>query len=508
MKNRLTLLGCLTAMTFIFSCSYEDMSTKADHLITDIVIDTVGMGPVFQVSYGDTLALRPRVSRLGNEADNFSYEWRLSLSPNATTNIAAYKVVGKEKYLSYKVDVDPDARVYKLWYRVTDNLTGLLKSVIWDVEVLATSGQGLVVADTDDGMTSDLSVIQNYVFTLGMNEEQPTIYRRNLLAQKYGVRFDGVIRGINYQQCYLMKKMGNYLFGYTKNQLIQMNTLDYSYVFRGSELLYDQSVELNVENAITLSNNHFDYSYAQVMVTNGKMYRKNSTSAYSSAPQFPKYGLPFTGGYVANGKISMRAATFMFYDEQNGQFNYLSNSAGEITTPTIPAFTPGNQFDPGKVPGYQVLAAGGAASDHVFILKKEHLYQMYLLKNNGTANTIKDISAAPDIDKAIAWVICDNQTVVYYATPDHIYAIKYPLSSAMTFDHVYSSEDEITGLSLLRKTSKKILYDKTALVMTTYGVEGKVWILPIANLGIPDFDESKIRFFDGFKRITAVTMTE
>lgn len=71
------------------------------------------------------------------------------------------KVIGTEEQLKYYVEEVPDASSYGLWYKVTDKTSGLMESILWNVQVDASSGQGLVVAYTKDGRTTDFSIVQD-----------------------------------------------------------------------------------------------------------------------------------------------------------------------------------------------------------------------------------------------------------------------------------------------------------------------------------------------------------
>lgn len=154
----LTLLLCL-----LYACSYEDKTTYAGDPLPDIVIDTTNIPANLLITREDTLIVKPKVSKAGISKDQLEFEWRITLKPGRDFTMS--KIIGTEEELRYYVEEVPDASSYGLWYKVTDNTTGLMESILWDVQVDASSGQGLVVAYTKDGKTTDFSIVQDSLFT-------------------------------------------------------------------------------------------------------------------------------------------------------------------------------------------------------------------------------------------------------------------------------------------------------------------------------------------------------
>ena len=129
-------LGVFSSMT---SC-YDDQSSETTFTIPEIEVDTVGLNATqyvqsneyryrIDVQQFETLRLSFPVSQEGVENPDFSYEWKLSMAPEAYEN--KFMTIGTEKDLEYEITQSPNATPYLLWYQVTDNKTGLVKGMVW-----------------------------------------------------------------------------------------------------------------------------------------------------------------------------------------------------------------------------------------------------------------------------------------------------------------------------------------------------------------------------------------
>ena len=103
--------------------------------------------------------------------------------------------------LKYMVDVSAQNNAYKLVYEVRDNTTDIIQEQVFDVTVMSPFGSGLIVCDTKDEMTSDVSLIMAYNFTDSYHKEQDTVMR-NLFSSVNGRKINGVataVRSTTYQ---------------------------------------------------------------------------------------------------------------------------------------------------------------------------------------------------------------------------------------------------------------------------------------------------------------------
>lgn len=123
---------------------------------------------------------------------------------------------------------------------------------------------------------------------------------------------------------------------------------------------------------------------------------------------------------------------------------------------------------------------------------------------------------APGIDEAENFTFLDNQKVLYYTSGNVLYAMLYS-GNEPVFEERYRFPDaeEVTTVQVYRQADYPfrsegldppyIATNNKQLIISTYGSEGKVYLLPFVNTGVGNIDDTKIEVFEGFDRITAIT---
>nr|WP_121271853.1 PKD-like family lipoprotein [Pedobacter schmidteae] len=513
MRKLLNILGCLAMTTIVFiSCDFKDKGLLEVSPISDILIDTTGIPATQSLDRGDELIIKPKISRAGVKEGDLSYEWRITKRPGNA--LADYDLIGKEEHLKAVITLAPSTDAYMLWLRVTDKSTGLISGLTWPVVVETPVNQGLVVADSDDGVNSDLSVIQDTIFTfnwyVNINAtpivRKPTLIRKNEFSRVHKRKFKGIINSLFAQRLYFEGIYRNFLHGASRTDAFRINTIDYSILAEGKQLFYDPTVVLNIDRYF-------------VNVGKGIIMNSNKVCARETERNtdigYAKFGIPKPGDYKANKHIAVHptlGSNAIFYDEGLGKFLMIgsyyetNNKPQEGGVETLP-------FAPRNLPGYTVLGGGiGNLAEVRFVLKKEDYYGVFTLTSAGVPRRVLDISNAPDIKNAVSFVFPSDQAVIYYATASQVYSIRIPQGSAPTYTHLYSSPEPITMLEMLRRSgSRTVQYTERCLLAITYnGNEGKVTTLPIPSsgldLGIIDLSRSAV--FGGFKKISAVAVQE
>ena len=174
--------------------------------------------------------------------------------------------------------------------------------------------------------------------------------------------------------------------------------------------------------------------------------------------------------------------------------------------------------------GEGVGAAGiGADEDFVHILKDKTTNKLNIYvfdKGQYSSATVApapkssfDLSAAPGIAQAANFVILDNQRVIYYTSGNKIYAILYGGATPI-FEERYTvaAGESITTLQIYQQSdygwgSAFLPGNNNQLVMSTYAGTagtGKVYILPMVNLGVGNINQAAIKTYTGFDKVTAI----
>lgn len=496
----------------VASCNFEDLGKLEVDPIADLIVDTTGIPLRHIIPSGDELVISPIVSREGVDASNLSYEWWITAMPGADFSLR--HVIGTEKELRAVIDnLTPTADFYSLWYRVTDNTTKLMRGIVFQVVVEPPMNQGLIVADSDDGINSDLSLIQDTIFTNGWvnaaGVPRSTEYRRNEFSRVHSRKFTGIIHSLFAQRLYQDRIYRNFLHGASRTSAFRMNTFDYSLVLEGSQLFYDPLITMNIDY-------YFLNGASQAIMMNaGKM--SNRAIEGISTPRPQKFGITLPGPSRANRKIAVHPTTAsqaVWYDEGLGKFLRLSTSINVRNAP-LEAGAETTPFAPQNLPGYQVLGGGvGNLTEIRFVLKKDNYYGVFTLTNNVASSPRRqlDISNAPNIEQAISFVFPIDQAVIYYATPNKVYSIRIPQGGSVVYTDLYTSSDPITDLQMMRRSGNvAVAHTERCLLAITYnGSEGKVTTLPIPSSGLDLglIDLSRSATFGGFKRISAVAIQE
>lgn len=499
------------AAALITSCNFKDKGNLDLVAMAPIVIDTTGIPQTHSVTKGQTLIIEPKISKTGIKEEDFSYEWRITRLPGP--DFVSHDVISTEKTMNKPIDLDPSSDFYSLWYRVKDKTTGLIESIIFRVVVEGPVTQGLVVAESADGINSDLSIIQDTIFTFNWYQPNtasplPVVIKRNEFSRVHGRKFDGIIHSLFSQRLYQGQIYRNFLHGASRTNAFRLNTADYSVPAEGKNLFYDEGIALNIN---TYFKNGPDVSG---MVNSGKVSTRNLET--KTTVGYNRFGITLPGDYTINEHIAVHPITLqqaIFFDENLGKFLKLGTSINVASKPT--EVGTGAAFDPRNLPGYKVLGGGlGNLTEVRFVLKKDNVYSIYTFDNGTTAHPRRliDISNAPDISSAVGFVFPIDQTVIYYATPTKVYSIRIPQGADVTYTDLYTSPEPINTLTMLRRSGTRTVNNtERCLIATTYnGTEGKVITLPIpeAGLDLGIIDLTKKQEYGGFKKISAVAIQD
>lgn len=503
-RNLIRLFLFTVGITSIIACK-KDLSTLDVNPIESVKIDTVGTG-ILNVFQFENLMLNPNISTNLKDED-LTYLWKINLMPNDTATI----VLATSKNLDAEISLPPtkDGSFHQLSYRITDKRNGLQYIMSWKVAIRNGIGEGLVIAETPDGINTDLSHIMHPLVTREFTGEN---IKHHIYSSINGSEIPGIIKQMRFNARITS------LFGITNTDVFKVNTIDYKLVGKNEELFFNHSSTFAPQSMGAVYQN-------DIYIENGKLYANYLEVA-------KQWGVPFDSKFNVPAQVSLdgNASDLMtvmnFYDEVNGHFVYLrsAQSFGDKNMYAYPSVS-GKVFNPGNLPNkINIAAAVGPDRELLHLLKDKTTGNLALYVLNKaledypniiipSPKAVYDLSVAPEINEATKFVLYDDQRVMYYATKSKIYVVLFGGATPI-FEERYAAAagEEITTLQMFQQcdypffSGDYISTNNKQLIVSTYnGTEGKVHIMPIKSLGSGILDLPNIKTFSGFGKITAIT---
>ncbi|SFH12372.1 PKD-like family lipoprotein [Pedobacter insulae] len=513
-KNIGWLLVLVVALTT--SCK-KDLSTLDVNPIAGVSLDKDG-ATTLSVTQFDRLVVNPKIDFNGADENKFKFQWKVTLSNNDTTS----SVLSNTKNLDAEISMVPSAtnQFYTLVFTATDKDNGLKYITSWPLTVFSSIGEGLVVATTADGLSTDLNHIMSPLVTSNYNNES---VKFNVYSGANNKAITGLVKQMRFTIALRAspRAVVNTLFAITDNSLTRINTVDFSLAGQNGDLFYTPKASYNFQ-ALSGKNQ------ADVFIESGGLTIANHGIT-------DKIAIPFDiSGNISNvfaiNRISNNSGiSFSFYDETKGKFMYIP-AISTLSFQDRNVYTHPDQntavFNPGNLPNKVNVAAGvGQGEELVHILKDKTTgkFNLYVFDKGSSSSSPAvapvpksnfELSNAPGIAQATNFVILDNQRVIYYTSGNKIYAILYGGASPI-FEERYTvaTGESITTLQIYQQSdypwgSTFLPSNNNQLVMSTYGGTagtGKVYILPMINLGVGNINQSAIKIFTGFNKVTAIT---
>lgn len=501
-------------VTITINACKKDTSTLDVNKISGVEVDPTQLGTLNSFQF-DHLILDPKLNIGDLKESDLTYEWKINLIYNDTVSM----VIGRAKKLDYEVRLKPNSGsdYHLVTLTVTDKSHDLKYITSWKLIVKNNIGEGLVIAESVDGVTTDISHIMSPLVTKDYTGES---IKRNIYSAINGTTIPGLVK----QMRFVAARSGNALFTITDSHITKINTLNYTLngidaaLFFGPTEIKPQALYGTRQSDIYIGNGKFTVTYLGI------------SDKFSLPLDFPSNTVPTQIAFNATEGPDVAVT---FYDEPKGKFYYMpsvgTNSfADKNMYPFEPA--PTKAFNPAALPGKTNLAAGmGSEEDFVHILKDKATGKVgiYTFDKGGwdsdnyetippSPKGFYDLSNAPSINDAVKFVVLDDQKVIYYATPTKIYAIIYSTNTPV-FEERYSipAGETLTTLQVYRQSDYPYNLDNDylptnnkQLILSTYGSaanSGKVYILPMINIGLGNIDQSKIKIFTGFNKISSIT---
>ena len=143
----------------LVSC-YDDKSTYDTKEIPNVELDLNGVSETQYVAYLGKLHIDIPVKKNGTpDHPDLEYKWEIELSSSAGLR----EVLSNERVLDTIASMPIQASGYTLTLEVTDKVSTLKYYSVFSLVVESQFGEGIIVAHSRDGVTSDLSLIMDKV---------------------------------------------------------------------------------------------------------------------------------------------------------------------------------------------------------------------------------------------------------------------------------------------------------------------------------------------------------
>ncbi len=510
----------LFLMGIIVSSCFDDLSTTADFRYPDIVLNTSDqdLGIAY---YNEQFTYEPEIVLLeGNDStyltgadyDNYSYEWRIALSTFDTVT----SLMSTDRVLDVNMNyVQPQSSKYYIKFKVTDKSTSMVATFMFSIKVASNYGEGILIAGTDDGETSDISLIMAREFNGSFDDDSEDIIHKGIYSSINGNELDGVVNDLaclsysSYSSITALVK-GEHVYNIDP-VTYEMTGSDLGLfyydpeVFNPTEIAADQGTSYLINNGLQ----HYYFIYY------GQKYSHLTESPYSMSSPFiiNTYG----GSYFGGGCIAFDKNTngFMAIDTYGQYTIFPSNTTGV--------------FDPSNIPDME-LVYGDVGNDKRLILalmksktnNKFYLYELHAEEDeNPYGKTIYDLSACTNIQNSTSYAISEAFAEMYYSvgnvlhvailtsgTPSSLVSYTLPANEEITHVVMHKGGGETTWNEGANSEPIWRYSENNLLILVSYDAgekESYVRTLPIQYGGRGGIaDEKYIKKYEGFGKITAV----
>lgn len=529
-----------------FSACYSDDSTLETEAtkVEQVTITDEGENIIY-TGFLEQLVVSPSVSRGTNTSPaGLTYKWEITETPSTTQRQAANWIeLGTEPELRTEMIMPVNTAPYTLRLTVTDTENGGLQNFYtWLVYVNSAFLDGIVVADTRDGATSDLSLIMNDKVTLNFSGNDRVLMQ---ILENASEKINGLVTQLTYNI------LGTFWGSHT-NQL-------WTVTDDGELKLFDtQEFTVTLENAqeAIIPLQAGQEKVEKLFMSDQFFFAKTNTSLYQINPQnFHLFGAADAVGstYDIDNNVVATIHTFntsyqtaVWYDASKSSFVYVNPSIMGITYGTD--WTANESFDPANVPGCTAVAAemtvDGKTPAMLLKDKSTGEYAIYTLTRyvaeQGTWNDdwTEYTMTSPEVpcgagnkyvipaagkqllDQAVSTFFAINQSLLYVATPDGIYVINFAGQTvSVGSSPVYTPDSGETiskagmftqGVYNVSSTeldeggnyTEAPWHAKAVIVATQSGeYEGKVSLVPMTQIGTGNLDKSQAKTYSGFGKI-------
>lgn len=555
-KNNITQLIILLLPNILwFTSCYEDKSSFVTNLIPEvqISINDKNQENSIYVGYQSPVDIVPSITQDGFDGSNLRYEWAVTEEPS--TNNPVYEIIGTEKDFHGIINRPISNGAYTLKLTVTDVANDNLQYIYsWELYVQSSFLDGLLIADSENGTTTDFTLINNSQITNQYTKEERIF--RHILETANGAAYDELLTSLTYEVMGNTAILGsshlNQIWAISSTgKSIRFNCKDYSIngTWEDEKIFLYCPTDFQVKSYIRSSQLFIAYT------NNGLYSFLNVAGNKFSMPNSVFNGFEINNNvYAANSSYSIGDNHLVWLDKPKGAFYSLNGMSYNTCTPYIS----NPDFDPNDMGSQTAIAATSSQDGSLatFLLKDDNSgnYAIYTLSQykaeeghyedpdnwEGWIVTSPEQPAAAKnkyiipatgktlLDKAVSIFFGHTNNVLYVVTDAAIYSFTYGMgnevSVSTTSQFTPSDGEKITKAKLYQQgqytnqldvmtgnppTISPNAWNNKALIIVTQSTEfdGKVSIVPMKQAGAGTLDVSKALIYDGFGKILDVTTT-
>ena len=553
MKKILTCIVLAFAASGLVGC-YEDKSTYATDLIPDIVLTDTETTAIY-TGYLEQIDFAPELTQGGKvleDNDNYTYTWELNEVPDENQ----FQTISTERELHVTVPNGISTTPYLLKLPVKEQENDLEYLFWWDLYIQSAFLDGLVISDTKDGATSDLTLVLNQKLTTNYAGKEEKIFRNILASGSSAAAYPGLLRSLTPMLFgYIYSKPKHYLWATDQNgELVRFNCEDYSVASGGDVLLYASEGQ-KFYKLFGTGNNNSSQTLMIAMSNAGNYCIQCVSTEVFSWPNTAMNASSMKNGICASRPYSANnECVAAWLDEKTNKLIVADPYfAGYLIYHTI---TGSGAYDADNLGDQQVIAAGMTYTENIpALLLKDNAgtYAIYTITPHqaeegyytdpdnweGWVVTSPEIPYGPRarieipaegkalLDQATGTAFCTMQAILYVATADGIYAIDFTSGKAVVSDVKFTPDagEKITSVKLYQQgqyqyssnmcgdgeNQYRELLDWTnyAVIVTTQksDTEGCVYVVPMTQIGTGNLDKAQALKYDGFGKILDVTTT-
>lgn len=529
-------------------------------------LEEVEFSPVFALGTGSGT-----VEFTEQDYDDYDYHWRITDFPTAQDT--ARTTIGTGRTLSTTINSLP-ASGYNLALYMKHKRTGMQHNFYWGVTVNVEDGllsAGLLVADTRDELTSDISLIRSYHYSAnrwdnsGRYEWIPGMFvavwvtrediiLRDVYSRANSGPLDGLISSLFYTHSFnpsqsTWAEIGAVVKGrsYTRMEQLTMRVMD-----RDEQIFWAAPENFNPQMAFSLPRNSYQLA---VLINDGRPY------TYVPTEENGRFSALLDNGndYEIAENIVVPVSVFttarsLFFDKKGGKIITLhsSNTIPRRGFEDLPAVAAGSVFDHNRLSNFDCLHASyfntGTTNDpdhrSIWLLRDKTTGKLYIYelqttedRNNDWVFTVRglnifDMSNCAELENATCYTSTYNFREFYYAVGNKIYAsilslgVSQPTSKVVfettdpneVITHMEAKLNNVgwtywnPPMPAMGNTLQNISSQNNLITIATYNEatgEGKVYAIPRQYQGSGEFAAREyVSEWGGFGRITAIALRE